>query len=63
MITFGAGRLKFGNGYITDGVIYYKSLCPYLWKVARRNKRNNSILGVWVAIGSWIIAFKKERGK
>ncbi len=61
MFVLGEGRLKFGNGNITDGVNYFKTISPFLLFKVGRKKRDNSIVGKWLAYNDVILWFKKTR--
>lgn len=55
------GRLKISRAVITDGIIYYKTISPYLlWKQYHCKKRDYSIVGSWLAIGWLIVWFRKD---
>lgn len=59
MIAIGQGRLKLNHKYATDGVIIFDVISPYLKHKMERNKRDNSIIGKWLAVNDKIIWFKK----
>ena len=61
VFSFGEGRLKLGNGIITDGTVFYRTLSPYLLhRLSVNHKKDNSVYGKWLSTGSLIIYFRKE---
>lgn len=61
-IQIGKGCLlyEYKNKLLTDGVVYYRVLSPFLWFRLAFNKRNKrNIDGAWLVIGDIIVWFHK----
>ena len=61
MFEIGIGRLKLSPMWCTDGIVYYTVYSPSLQRIMKHKKRDLSVVGKWLCVGSIIVWFVKER--